>query len=100
MPLVENAGTFSYNYTDAQSKAYLSAQAELSFSSEVLWGMFGGDSDGSGDVTQDDKDLNWNSDVGITGYHSSDLNLDGQVNNPDKNEIWVPNQGEGMQVPL
>ena len=100
VPLTESAGTFNYNFTDAQSKAYLSAQTELSFSSEVLWGMFGGDSDGSGGVTQDDKDVNWNSDAGVTGYYGSDLNLDGQVNNPDKNEIWEPNQGEGTQVPL
>jgi hypothetical protein len=35
----------------------------------------------------------------VQGYKSADIDLDGHVNNRDKNEIWLPNIGEGSQIP-
>ena len=32
-------------------------------------------------------------------YYKSDFNLDTQVNNKDKDDFWVPNQGKASQVP-
>jgi len=30
---------------------------------------------------------------------TEDYNLDGQLNNPDKNELWKSNDGEESEVP-
>jgi hypothetical protein len=61
--------------------------------------MFSGNSNGDYDVNDTDKDTNWMSEVGTSGYLSSDVNMDGQSNNQDKNDMWVPNNGESSQVP-
>jgi len=37
--------------------------------------------------------------AGTQGYKSADFDMNGQVNNPDKNEKWLLNEGEGSQVP-
>ena len=37
--------------------------------------------------------------TGTSGYEQSDYNLDGEVDNSDKNEIWVKNPGIETQVP-
>jgi len=88
---------YMYDFTDLLSKAYLDGQKELNVG---IHGMIGGDSDGNGDVDTDDKNTNWNTDAGSSGYLGSDLNLDTQSNNPDKNDVWEPNDGMGTQVPL
>jgi hypothetical protein len=41
----------------------------------------------------------WNSEAGEAGLYSCDLNLDGQVNNIDKDSKWQPNLGKYCQVP-
>lgn len=87
---------YTYNFTDALSKAYLNGHKEIE---SGIWGMYGGDSDGSGTVNSNDIDLNWDNDAGDTGYFGSDLNLDTQVNNPDKNNIWNNNIGMEAQLP-
>lgn len=48
----------------------------------------------------DDKDIDWSNDAGKTDYYPSDLNMDSQVNNPDKNDIWEPNLGKVSQLPV
>jgi uncharacterized protein (TIGR02145 family) len=60
--------------------------------------MIGGDSDASGIVLIEDLIPGWSSVAGETGYIPVDLNLDGQASNPDKNDIWINN--EGSTAPL
>ena len=43
--------------------------------------------------------LLWEQQLGTQGYKSTDFNMNGQVNNQDKNDNWVPNNGEGSHVP-
>jgi hypothetical protein len=50
-------------------------------------------------VDDSDKDVNWMNEAGLSGYLSSDTNMDGQSNNEDKNEFWLPNRGKGSYVP-
>jgi len=45
-----------------------------------------------------DKTL-WTNDTGTKGYKATDHNMDIQVNNQDKNDIWIPNFGKELQVP-
>ena len=41
----------------------------------------------------------WKPDAGNQDYLVSDLNLNSQVSNQDKNDIWVPNLGATSMVP-
>ena len=41
----------------------------------------------------------WSTQAGETGYKAGDFNLDGQVNNPDKDDYWVPNFGADSYIP-
>jgi len=93
--LVGNSGTYAYNFTDALSKAYLDGQTGLEGG---MFGMIGGDSDGNGIVNLKDIDLKWENEAGNAGYNGSDLNLDSQINNSDKNSIWDKNNGLAMTV--
>jgi len=94
--LVDIGGTYTYNFTDALSKAYLDGQKTLG---SGMYGMIGGDSDASGTIYITDKYMHWTIDAGDAGYLMSDLNLDTQVNNPDKNDNWVMNFAESSKVP-
>jgi hypothetical protein len=87
---------YTYDFSNALSKAYLDGQKDLGGG---YFGMTGGDSDGSGTVDGNDKDINWNTDAGNFGYYGSDLNLDSEVNNVDKNDVWEGNNGSTTSVP-
>ncbi len=95
-PLVEIFGTFAYDFTTGLSQAYLDGHKLLGGG---IYGMIGGDSDASGTINITDKDMHWSLDAGDAGYYQSDLNLDTQVNNPDKNDIWDVSYNESTTVP-
>jgi pyocin large subunit-like protein len=49
-------------------------------------------------VNTADKSI-WSSVAGENGYLSSDTDLDSQVDNKDKNDIWTGNLNEQTKVP-
>jgi hypothetical protein len=95
-PLTLGGGIYSYDFTNALSKAYLNGQISLGGGK---YGMYAGNADGNSTINNSDITLKWNLQAGVSGYHSADLDLDGQVNSQDKNDVWLPNNGEGTQVP-
>jgi len=64
-----------------------------------MWGMKSGDGDGSGSVFLEDKYNVWNTEAGSAGYKAGDYNMNQQVNNPDKDDYWLPNLGSGSFIP-
>jgi len=42
---------------------------------------------------------NWDNVAGCFGSYKTDINFDGQVDNKDKVEKWLPNVGKGSLVP-
>ena len=91
------SGSASYNFTTAQSQAYgTNAMKDLGGGA---FGMYAGDTNGNGQVQNDDKNDYWRIQVGTAGYKSADFNLNGQVQNDDKNDYWQFNVGLGTQVP-
>ncbi|MBN3036214.1 MAG: hypothetical protein JW861_11555 [Bacteroidales bacterium] len=62
------------------------------------WAMIAGDGNANGQINNPDKNSVWMPQSGTTGYLSGDFNMDGQVNNQDKNDYWAPNCGRGTQV--
>lgn len=92
----EESGTIAYDFTTALENAYGDGQQDLGAG---VFGMFAGDSNGDGDINEQDKDVEWAGEAGSAGYLGSDLNMDIEVNNTDKVEFWEPNMGTGTTVP-
>ena len=61
--------------------------------------MASGDGDRSGEVGPSDKSPLWESQAATKGYIYSDFNLDGESDNNDKDDSWLPNIGKGSHVP-
>ena len=95
-PLIEINGGYSWDFTTPEGQAFgTDAQKNLG----SVYGMIGGDSDANGIIDMADKDIDWSNDAGNTGYYPSDLNMDTEVNNHDKNNIWEPNINTSSQIP-
>lgn len=63
-----------------------------------IWGMAAGDINQDKHVDAIDKNY-WTGNAGEQGYLTSDCNLDGETNNPDKKEAWFINLNMISQVP-
>ncbi|MCD4694905.1 MAG: PKD domain-containing protein, partial [Bacteroidales bacterium] len=95
--LEENGGIYAFDFTQAVEQAYGSAAQKLIGTG--IWGMYSGDGNRDGQVETMDKSPLWDNEAGSNGYLYSDYNLDSESDNIDKNTYWVPNIGEGSQVP-
>ncbi|TVQ13682.1 MAG: serine protease [Bacteroidetes bacterium] len=95
-PLLFNDGTYSWDFTTGIQQAYQQGQKHLG---NGIYGLFGGDGDGNGQIQTQDKNEIWNQQAGQSGYLPGDFDLNGQVQTQDKNEIWNPNSGVAAQVP-
>jgi PKD repeat protein len=97
-PPVLNGNIYSYDFSTSVNQVYGGSDGHKELLPGV-WGMYSGDSDGSGLIDVNDKSGNWQIWVGETTYSGSDMNLDAQTDNRDKNEFWVPNISKSSQVP-
>jgi len=96
--LTHSAGVYTYNFTSGANQAFendAEGQKELATS---LWGMYSGDTNADGDISDADRII-WGTQAGTEGYKPTDLNMNGQVNNNDKNEMMLPNNSVQSQVP-
>jgi PKD repeat protein len=94
--LVKAGSIYSYDYSTSLGQVHGGELAQLA---SGIWGMFAGDADGSGLIDFADKTFWINEAAKMQDYYKSDFNLDTQVNNKDKDDLWVPNEGKGSQVP-
>lgn len=94
-PLTEVDGIYSYDFTIGAGQAFDSGQKEIGLD---VWGMFTGDIFPDGIINNEDKIL-WEEEAGQSGYLQSDLNMDGNSDNVDKVDFWLPNLGMESQVP-
>ena len=98
VPLVENGGIYSYDFTTGAGQVHGSNLAHKEIAPGI-WGMAAGDGNADGQINNGDKNDVWVVQAGASGYMAGDFNMDSQVNNGDKNDRWVPNTGMGGQVP-
>ena len=97
-PLIKTSGVYSYDFTSGENQVHGGILEHKELSSGV-WGMIAGDADASDVVDLDDKTIYWEPSAGTNGYKGSDLNLDTETDNKDKDDFLVPNIGKGSQVP-
>ena len=97
-PLSQTDGVYMYNFTTGGNQAYENGAAGQKEIATGIWGMFGGDVNSDGDISSTDKTI-WGPQAGTKGYNASDLDMSSQIDNQDKNNIWVSNVGAISQVP-
>jgi hypothetical protein len=95
--VTKSGGVYPYNFTIGETQAYGGANGHKQVGPRT-WGMIGGDSDANGTIEAADKTV-WAGQAGTTGYKSGDLNMNTQVDNVDKNDVYVGNKGSSSQVP-
>lgn len=91
--LQELNGVFNYDFSTAVTQAFGERQKEIA---PGIWSMVAGDADADGYLSMADRTDVWNLQAGRQGYLQADFNLDGQVNNIDKNDFWFPNYSSGF----
>jgi len=95
-PVTKSDGIYTYDFTTGNTQAYgTNAQKDLG---SGVYGMISADANADGIINVTDKTI-WKNQAGEQGYKSADFDLNGQVNNPDKNDKWTPNENEVGQVP-
>jgi hypothetical protein len=96
--LTNTGGIYSWDFTTSSTQAYGGTSAQKSLSGGK-WGMFSGDGDANDVIGTIDESIIWTPVAGNRGYLNADFSRDGQVNNKDKNDLWLPNIGKQCQVP-
>jgi hypothetical protein len=97
-PLDYEKGIYTYDFSASSGQIYQGVIGSKELHPGI-WGMIAGDSDANGEVEPADKTNDWNQAAGKRGYLFPDLNLDGQADNLDKDDFWLPNVGKGSMVP-
>jgi len=97
-PLIYQKGVYNYDFSTAAQQTY-GGNSGVKQIYPGIWGMISGDADANGIIEQADKTTTWETSAGTQDYLPADLNLDGQADNVDKDDYWLPNIGKGTQVP-
>jgi len=96
--LNQSNGIYEYDFSDDYNKVY-GGNRGYNYLSGGIFGMTAGDADVNSEIQNQDKDDIWFFENGMAGYYSGDFNLDGTVNVLDKENYWKPNAGMSCQVP-
>jgi len=97
-PLSESGGVYSYDYTTASGQVYGGILAHTELVSGI-WGMTSGDADANGDIDNIDKDDIWLLERYSSGYFSGDFDMNGTVLDSDKQVLWKNNAGKSKMLP-
>jgi uncharacterized protein (TIGR02145 family) len=97
-PLTQSKGMLSYDFTTGPNKTYGGTEAVKELVPGT-WGMISGDNNGNGMIDDADKINAWDTEAGTARYSGSDLNLDFQIDNMDKNDNWMANPNRHSFIP-
>ena len=97
-PLNKVLDIYTYDFSNNIDKAFGGANAQKHLGNGIF-GMIGGDGVADGQITNMDKNDIWFLQQGQTGYKEGDYNMDSTVADPDINNMWSPNSGQGSQLP-
>jgi|GEM_PF-2911694 len=97
MPLLLDENITAFNFTTYQAQAYGSESMI-----EISPGMFAfpaGNGLADDSISIEDIDSVWGPAAGTAGYKQSDFNLNGEVQNDDKNLFWKAARGKSSGIP-
>jgi len=93
-----NGGLYEYDFTGSETMVYGGANGYVEIV-QGIWGMVAGDGVCDGNINMDDKIIIWEPQSGNNGYFNGDFNMNGEIDNKDKNGCWKPNIGSYSQEP-
>jgi hypothetical protein len=85
------SGEFVYDFSTGADKVFGGNQKELIPAGS--WGMIAGNGQADDQIDDADKTAVWEMESGMSGYKQGDYNMDGEVDNLDKNDFWLNNLG-------
>ena len=94
-PLTGTNGIYNYDFTTGPSKAIGGTSVQKQLKLD-LWGAMTGDGNASRQIDNKDKNELWLIENNLTGYFRGDYNMDSQVDNDDKAIKWKSNAGRGL----
>lgn len=97
-PMQYNSGVYHYDFSTNANQA-IGGSNVVKELAPGIWGMLSGNGNGDWQINNVDKDAVWVLERGNSGYYSGDFNMDSQVGADDKLVKWAPNVGKGCQVP-
>lgn len=93
-PIEFSNDTILYDFTQSEYMVVGGNHSQKELSPGI-WGMIAADGNANGQIDNLDKDDIWLIETGNIGYYDGDYNLDGQVNETDIAFIWEINSGKG-----
>ena len=96
--LTESSGVYNYDFSTGPGQVLGSNQGNK-YLGNGIWGMYAGDANSDGIVNYNDINAAWENTAGRAGYLQSDLNMDVQCDNKDKNDVLIPNLWQESQIP-
>jgi len=94
---LEMPNIFLYDFTTGSEQVWGGLTAHKEIGTDV-WGMICGDGNQNGQVDNSDKNEIWMEELGFLGYYFGDFNRDGVVDIIDKNDFWKFNVGSGYKI--
>jgi hypothetical protein len=95
---LSSPGHYTYNFSSGPGQVYGGTSGHKKIGAGT-YGMVAGNGYPDATINGTDKTSIWSVQAGKKGYREGDMDMNGQVNNKDKNEYWLPNYGYGCQVP-
>lgn len=93
-PVTEAGGVYSYDFTTSAGQTLGGTHAIKELYTGI-WGMFSADGNNDGQIDNLDKNEVWLSESGSTGYDVGDFNLDNYTDDSDIDYNWSVNSGKG-----
>jgi hypothetical protein len=88
---------YSYDFTIAQEQAYGGSLSHAEIEPGI-WGMVSGDGNNDGEINNLDKDDVWVFENNQTGYFLGDYDMNSQVNSSDESLLWKANSGKCSMI--
>lgn len=93
----QSNGKLTFDFSAGPDKA-LGGTGSIKQLSDDTWGLKAGDGNGNGQVDNLDKNEIWVQQNYMEGYHSADFDLNSLVDNNDLQSKWKANSGSGSHV--
>lgn len=93
--LVNNSGIYSWDFTTGPLQVFGEEHSQNQITTGV-WGMIAGNGDANDQIDNVDKNEIWLIQQNSFGYYFGDYDMDCQVNDDDIITKWKPNSGKGF----
>ena len=92
-----NGSIYEYDFSSGPDQVY-GGESAHSHITVGIWGMTSGDANCDGEINNPDKDDVWLIQRNLSGYYPGDFNMNGNVSDYDLNTFWDINAGKSTKI--